>query len=188
MLIWENALLLDFIGPFEVFKLASLFLEDKEEINIFVVAEDKTPVNAQGLSINPHYSIEDAPELDIVLIPGGNIMKTVEKDVLVQWLADRAPRAKHLLSVCTGVFMLSKLGLLDGIVVTTHCNFIDRLKESAPKAIIDDTKRFHDNGKIITSAGISAGIDMSLHVVQKLWGEELAVKVANYMEYEWKKQ
>ncbi|MHA2363516.1 MAG: DJ-1/PfpI family protein [Candidatus Hodarchaeales archaeon] len=178
LLIFDQAVVLDFCGPFEVFRRANQFKPKDLEINVLTVAISKNPVNAQGLSINPAYSFEDCPKLDILLVPGG----TIKNEKILYWIAKQAPQVDYLLSVCTGALHLGKLGLLDGLKATTHYKFLDTLKETAPQTVVTSA-RYIEDGKIITSAGITAGIDMSLFVVEKLWGEELATKVASFIEY-----
>jgi len=107
---------------------------------------------------------------------------------LIDWIKGRSREVELVLSVCTGALLLAKAGLLEGLAATTHHGAIDLLKETAPNTTIQEDKRIVDNGRIIVSAGISAGIDMSLYVISKLLGKELALKTAQYMEYDWKPQ
>lgn len=104
----------------------------------------------------------------------------------MDWIKSCSQKTELLLSVCTGALMLAKAGLLEGLSATTHHGAFDLLQEVAPNTTIQREQRFVDNGKIILSAGISAGIDMSLYVVAKLLGEEQAWETAHYMEYDWK--
>ncbi|MHA2249925.1 MAG: DJ-1/PfpI family protein [Candidatus Kariarchaeaceae archaeon] len=187
VLIWDGAEVLDFCGPFEVFNNVKLFVEDAKKPNVFIIAEENHPINAQGLSINPSYSIIDCPPLHTLLVPGGASAEIVKNEKIVQWVAKQSNEVEYLLSVCTGALVFAKANLLDNLVVTTHYSALDTLKELSPDARIDSSQRFHDNDHILTSAGISAGIDMSLHMVSKVWGEEIALKVTKYMEYFWKK-
>src|SRR6185369_2550093 len=104
---------------------------------------------------------------------------------LIEWIRDAAGNAELVLSVCTGSLLLAKAGLLDGLETTTHHGSLDLLRELAPTASVHSDRRFIDNGRVICSAGISAGIDMSLHVVARLHGQDVAAKTARQMEYNW---
>jgi len=136
------------------------------------------------LSINPAYTITDCPRPDILVVPGGlGTRKEMDNPVLCEWIEDRVKEVELTLSVCTGALMLAKAGLLEGLSATTHHDGMELLKELAPEAVVEEEERFIDNGRIVLSAGISAGIDTSLHVVAKLLGTEQALKTARYMEY-----
>jgi transcriptional regulator GlxA family with amidase domain len=139
------------------------------------------------LSINPHYSFADCPPADILLIPGGyGTRQEIHKPDVLQWVRENSRMADLVLSVCTGSFVLAKAGLLEGLTATTHHRALAEFQKLAPHTTLDATKRFVDNGTVITSAGISAGIDMALYVVAKLLGKEQANETAEYMEYDWK--
>ncbi|MDH5402982.1 MAG: DJ-1/PfpI family protein [Candidatus Heimdallarchaeota archaeon] len=184
ILIWPNAEVLDFCGPFEVFRNTGDLSEN--EINVFIVAKTNEIVNCMGLQIKPNYTMEDCPNLDLLIIPGGNSQWAIKQDFILNWVSSQYPKVSHLLTVCTGALIIAKLGLItDGMIATTHQEGIPYLIDFSPNASIDPNARFTDNGKILTSGGISAGIDSSLYMVKKLWGEELANKVAVYMEYDW---
>jgi len=105
---------------------------------------------------------------------------------LINWIKEGSEKAELVLSVCTGALLLANAGLLEGLKATTHRSAIELLKKVAPNTTIQSNKRFVDNGKIILSAGIATGIDMSLYVVAKLLGKEQALQTAQYMEYNWK--
>lgn len=175
---------LDFCGPFEVFNNVNFFQQDVK-VNVFTISETREPVNAQGLSINPTYSIEDHPKLDILLIPGGGTAALLKNEKVVNWIKEVQADIEYLLSVCTGSLIYAKADLLDGLTITSHFSAIDMLRKMVPKATVDPSKRYIDNGRIITSAGISAGIDMSLHMVERLWGLPIAIEIAKNMEYNW---
>lgn len=184
--IYDKVELLDFSGPGEVFAAASL--GDDDAFNVYTVAAAKNPVLSQGfVTISPEYSIKDCPVPDIVVLPGGDQRKSAENPEVIQWIKDCSENAKVLMSVCTGAKLLSKAGLLDNKEATTWHGAIESLREMTPKAKIHENTRFVDNGQIITTAGVSAGIDGALHVVSRLFGEEKAHEVARYMEYDkWK--
>jgi transcriptional regulator GlxA family with amidase domain len=163
-------------------------LEPPQPFQVYTVAEILKPVIARnGLSVNPSYQLSDCPAPDILLIPGGlGTRREMHNAVLIDWIRDRAVNTELILSVCTGALLLAMAGLLDGLEATTHHGAIDLLREMAPRTRVNPEKRFIDNGKVIVSAGISAGIDMSLYVVARLLGDAEARKTARYMEYDWK--
>ncbi len=181
--IYNNVEVLDFCGPFEVFNNAAKLMETDLEINIFTIAEKKAPINAQGLSINPKYSFKDCPKLDILLIPGGDGLGLLRNKNVTDWIEKKAKEVSFLTSVCTGALPLGKIGLLNGLKATTHHQYLSKLKKIAPEVIVVSNQRYVESGKIITSGGISAGIDMSLGLCTKLWGKEITKKIVNYMEY-----
>jgi len=186
ILIFNDVEVMDFCGPFEVFSIT----RDKEGNNAFdvnVIAEKQGPVLARNkLSINPHYSICNYPPLDILLIPGGpGTRKEMHNKTLIEWIKTCSQKTQLVLSVCTGSLLLGKANLLDNIEATTHHGALELLKEVAPKTTVITNQRYIDNGKYITSGGISAGIDMSLYVVSKLLGKVIAEQTAKHMEYNW---
>jgi transcriptional regulator GlxA family with amidase domain len=186
ILVFDDVEVLDFCGPFEVFSVTGQ-RDDLKPFNVYMVAVNNTPVIARNnFSINPPYNLSDCPQPNILLIPGGfGTRREINNEALLNWVKQRAGTAELLLSVCTGALILGKAGLLDGLQATTHHGAIELLKEVAPKTEVRESERIVDNGKIILSAGISAGIDMALYVVSKLLGEEQAQETASYMEYDW---
>jgi transcriptional regulator GlxA family with amidase domain len=186
ILIFQDVEVLDFCGPFEVFSVAGRQIAPGA-FNVFTIARTLDAVLARnGLSVNPKTTLALAPALDLLLIPGGLGTRPLMHDAeLLKWIKDRAQSAELLLSVCTGALLLGKAGLLDGLSATTHHGALDLLRDTAPHATVLDEQRVVDNGRVITSAGIAAGIDMSLHVVAKLLGPETAQATARYMEYPW---
>ncbi len=191
--LYNNIEVLDFTGPFEVFATAQRLQAmvshnpNNQLFNVLTVAEEKTTVVAQSnLQVLPSYSIEYHPHLDVLIVPGGVVTAEMNKDHVLSWLGSTAERADITASVCTGAFLLAKAGLLDGMEVTTHWDHIGKLKQSFPGLVVKENVRWVDNGHVVTSAGISAGIDMSLHLVGRLAGEEHAVKTARRMEYDWR--
>ena len=186
ILIFDEVEVLDFCGPFEAFGVTG-YKDGTEPFNVYTVAQELGPVIARnGLSINPTYTITDCPRSDILVVPGGlGTRKEMDNPVLREWIEDQAKEAELTLSVCTGALLLAKAGLLEGLSATTHHDSMELLKEVAPDATIEEEKRFVDNDRIVLSAGISAGIDASLHLVAKLLGTQQALETARYMEYEW---
>ena len=186
ILLFPDVEVLDFCGPFEVFSVANRFV-DPPAFNVFTVAEKPGPVTARnGLSINPHWSLSECPPADVLLVPGGQGTRSEMHNAgLIAWIKQRSQDAELVLSVCTGALLLAKAGLLDGIEATTHHGAIELLRQTAMNTKVHTDRRFVDNGRIICSAGIAAGIDMSLHVVARLLGAEVADKTARQMEYPW---
>lgn len=186
ILIFDDVEELDFVGPFEVFSGAAR-RSDPPAFAVYTVAEKAGPIRTRGgLIVTPHYTLADCPRPDILLIPGGQGTRALltHTDLLV-WIAAQANRVEHLLSVCTGALVLGRAGLLDGLEVTTHHSAFDLLRSEAPDATVYENRRFVDNGKVVTSAGISAGIDMALHMVARLAGLTVAEATARNMEYPW---
>ncbi len=190
--LFSNVEVLDFTGPFEVFataqRLQAMMSDNPNNklFNVVTIAEEKTKVVAQsGLQVLPSYSIEYHPHLDVLIVPGGVVTAEMNKQQVLSWLSSTAERADITASVCTGAFLLARAGLLDGMEVTTHWEDIAELRQSFPGLTVKENVRWIDNGHIVTSAGISAGIDMSLHLVARLAGKDHAEKTARQMEYNW---
>jgi transcriptional regulator GlxA family with amidase domain len=186
ILIFEDVEVLDFCGPFEVFSVANRFT-DPPAFNVLTVAEQAGPVVTRGgLSVNPHHCLADCPRPDLLLVPGGQgTRKEMHNPALIDWIRQASAGAELMLSVCTGALLLAKAGLLDGLEATTHHEALDLLREVAPKAMVPAHRRLVDNGRVVCSGGIAAGIDLSLHVVARLLGQEVAEKAARQMEYPW---
>lgn len=182
--IFDNVEVLDFCGPFEVFSVTGES-SGQRHFNVYTVAEKPGPIRAiNGLSVNPDYTLDTCPRPDILLIPGGVGTRPVMRNPdILNWINRHAPDVEHVLSVCTGALVLATAGLLEGKAATTHHTAFDLLQSVAPTTAVDRSARYVDNGVVITSAGIAAGIDMSLYVVAKLLGEAEARETAVYMEY-----
>lgn len=176
--------LLDFAGPFEVFSATS-DLHDHKLFKVFTISEDGKEIRSvNGLKVVPDYNLNNHPTVDILIIPGGVGTKAeMLKERVMDWLGNTHADTSITMSVCSGARLLGSLGLLDGLECTTHHEVMNQLCEIAPKAVIRHDRRFVDNGRIMTAAGISAGIDLSLHVVEKLYGRGIADKTRAYMEY-----
>ncbi|WP_350293560.1 DJ-1/PfpI family protein [uncultured Croceitalea sp.] len=185
ILIFKNAEVLDFAGPFEVFSVSNQIYND-ELFDVRIIAKTKEPVIAMnGLSVNPDHSFADAPDIDILIISGGIGASLVVKDnEALQWIAKTIEKSELTMSVCTGAAILGKIGLLDGKPYCTHNTVYPFVEKMVPSAKPQKDKRFiQSDQKIYTSAGISAGIDLSFHIVEKLHGKEVAKNTADYMEY-----
>ena len=187
ILIFDEVEVLDFCGPFEVFSVTGR-RENLNPFNVYTVAEKEQPILARNrLSVNPCYTIRNCPQPDILVVPGGlGTRREIHNPILIDWIKSCSHKADLVLSVCTGALLVAKAGLLEGLAATTHHGAMELLKEMAPHTLVQANKRIVDNGRIIVSAGVSAGIDMSLHVVAKLFGKEQALDTAQYMEYDWK--
>lgn len=190
ILIFDQVEVLDVAGPFEVFAVARLNEERRQDesspFKIFLISEKPGPVLAiGGLRFTPDVTIDNCPEgLDILIIPGGWGTRNEVKNVnLLKWIADRASKTKLTASVCTGSSLLGKSGLLDGREATTHWGAFDFLRQAAPNAYIRKDVRFTLVDPIFTSAGISAGIDMALRIVSHFFGTRIGQATARQMEY-----
>lgn len=178
ILLFNGVEILDFGGPAEVFAATGAY-------NVYTVAASKLPVTSQGfIRITPEYSIENCPAPDIIVLPGGNMMEPLEDAKIIQWVRTEEPNVDAILSVCTGAFILDKAGLLVGKKATTFHNAISDLRAKATQTEVLEHVRWVDNGRIITTAGVSAGIDGALRVVDRSLGREKALSTTVYMEYD----
>ena len=189
ILIFDDVEVLDFCGPFEVFSVARTPDRDGENDALFravTIAEEDRIINCRGgLLVQPHYTIANHPDLDIVVVPGGKgTRRERHNQNLLDWITLQDQKIELLTSVCTGSFLLAEAGKLDGLQATTHWASVDHMRETYDSISMQSDTRFVDQGRIITSAGISAGIDMSLHIVERLHGSEAAAYTARRMEYE----
>jgi transcriptional regulator GlxA family with amidase domain len=184
ILVHDDVEVLDFCGPFEAFGVTGE--EGEAYFNVFTVAEESRPVRANtGMIVQPNHSFDDCPPLFMLLIPGGSTSVLTDNPKVMAWVAEQEKQVEHLVSVCTGAMVLAELGLLDGLEATTHYGSYDRLQEAAPKASVRRDVRVADNGHIVTGAGVSAGIDLALHMIARLHGLQEADDVAEYMMYRW---
>jgi transcriptional regulator GlxA family with amidase domain len=153
---------------------------------VLTIAAEPRPVVARGgLLVTPSHTISDHPSLDVLIVPGGVVTAELQKQNVIGWIARCNLGTRITASVCTDAFLLAKAGLLDGKMATTHWEDIADLRSTFPKVTVLENQRYVDTGKIVTSAGISAGIGMSLHLVAQLASPDLAVKTARQMEFEW---
>lgn len=186
ILLFDDVEVLDFAGPFEVFSVAAGFLPERR-ITVHTAGREGGVVRALGgLEVIAGYTLAEAPTPDILVLPGGDgSRREMDSAATVDWVRDVHRHAEVVMSVCSGARILARAGLLEGLRVTTHHEVIDHLRELAPTAEVDPGARFIDNGSIVTTGGISAGIDGSFHVVARLFGEDAARRTAEYMEYDW---
>jgi putative intracellular protease/amidase/YHS domain-containing protein len=177
ILIFPGVQIIDYTGPYEVF--------GQSGFRVVLIAETLDPITtAMGMKVTPHHTFADAPHLEVLLTPGGNVNPDSNPNT-VDWIKKASADAKYTMSVCNGAFWLAKAGLLDGKTATTYYGMIDSLKEAAPKATIVSNQRYTDNGTVLTTAGLSSGIDGSLYLVSKIRGHGAAQAVALNMEYDW---
>lgn len=196
IILFDHVEVLDFAGPFEVFSVTGR-RGTGDPYDVFTVAEKKTISARNNLVVQPTCLFYDCPASDILLIPGGGgfhengvpfgTRHEMNNPVMLDWIKERSKKASLVLSVCTGALLLAKAGLLEDKEATTHFMAVDLLKSISPTIKVSPEKRWVDNGNIILSAGVSAGIDLSLHIVEKLQGAEVAKETARYMQYDyWK--
>ena len=183
VLLFEDAEELDWAGPFEVFGMA---FKSSPGRHLVTIAESKAPVKCyNGLRVLPDHDFESAPALDLILVPGGlGTRVQVENTKLIDWLAQVASECSWVTSVCTGAQLLCAAGQTESKKVTTHWAFIDTLKKEFPNTEVMANVRFVRDGQLVTSAGVSAGIDMSLWLIGEIWGVEYARNTQRMMEYE----
>lgn len=188
IVLYDGVEILDFAGPAEVFAAAGGFGARGEEpaFEVYTVSKTREPIVSQGfVDVIPDYSIADAPRADIVVFPGGGTGSVTEDAAWMEWVRKVTGEAETVLTVCTGAFVAGKAGMLDGLDVTTFYRAVPGLAREYPKARVHAGRRFVDNGKLITTAGVSAGIDGSLHLVARTLGRWVADRTAEYMEYKW---
>ena len=189
IVIFEDIEVLDFCGPFEVFSVTRLDEERRREepspFELLLISQFNQPVTTTGgMKVLPHFTFDDCPALDILVVPGGWGARTeMHNEAMLSFVRSRAPHAETLASVCTGALILGNGGLLDGLSATTHWRYLQMMQELFPKVTVDSKSHVVKAGKVITSAGISAGIDMALHVVTDYCGEGIARATARHMEY-----
>ena len=189
ILVFPEVEVLDFCGPFEVFSVTRLDedrrRQDTSPYEVLVIAENPGVVVATGgLKVVPDHVLEDCPPIDVLVIPGGwGTRREMSNDRMIRWLSERAKEVTTLTSVCTGSLLLGKAGLLDGKRATTHWRALDVMRGLFPAVNVIDDQHVVEEGDLITSAGISAGIDMALRVVAKHHGDSVARATARYMEY-----
>jgi len=193
ILIYDDVEVLDFAGPYEVFTTASRMAgrvapEAPAPFRVGTIARTATPVRARaGLVLTPEHTFADHPRLDVLVVPGGVVTAELERPEVAAWIAAQAATSELTVSICTGAFLLARAGLLDGRTATTHWEDLADMRAmfSRVEVVGRDGLRWVDEGRIITSAGISAGIDVSLHVVERLAGRALAERTARQMDFDW---
>jgi len=183
ILLFDHAEELDFVGPFEVFTMARM--NGHEADRVVTIAEHAEPVRAaKGLRVIPDHTLADAPPLDVLLVPGGQGTRTeVANPALIEWLRKAAEPCTWVTSVCTGALLLHEAGLARGKRVTTHWGFVPQLRERGDVTVLENVRYVRD-GRLVTSAGVSSGIDMALWLVGQLHGVAHARTTQKLMEYD----
>jgi transcriptional regulator GlxA family with amidase domain len=196
ILVFDNVEVLDFAGPFEVLTTAAR-VHGRQQApaqaplwTVGLVSSQAGPPRAAvraraGLRLEPDFDLQKHPPLDVLLVPGGVVDAELQRPDLLAWLAQQAARVQWLASVCTGAFLLAEAGCLQGLTCTTHWEDVAALRARHPGLQVQENVRWVEQGRVITAAGISAGIDMSLHLVQRLHSRELAVATARQMDFFW---
>ena len=181
ILLFEGVQIIDYSGPWEIFGQAGF--------DVFTVARSKEPIETVfGMRVIPDHTLDEHPEADILLVPGGSVLGTQNDPAVQRWLKSTSKQADVVLSVCNGAFILAKSGLLEGLRATTTRPLIDGLATAAPDITVVHDVRWVDNGKIVTSGGLSAGMDAALHVVARYSSEERAARIAHGLEYDWRQR
>jgi len=191
ILIFDDVEVLDFTGPFEVFSRTRLIpgvesrrSDESAPFQVFTVAKSATPVTATGgLRIIPDFTFNDAPQIDLLVVPGGFGTRSllVDQETL-DWIRQVSAKAKKVTSVCTGSLLLAKSNLLENRRATTHWAALDLLQSLSNTVKVERDRRVVDDG-IITSAGVASGIDMAFYVIETLFGREVADETARYIEF-----
>jgi putative intracellular protease/amidase len=178
ILVFNSCEILDFTGPYEMFGAAGC--------DVYTVAATRDPITtAMGLTVVPRYTFADAPQPDVLVIPGGGVRAASKDDATLAYIRKTTERTTNTMSVCNGAFILASTGLLDGLRATTTSGNITRMAQMFPKITVVRDQRYVDNGRLVTTAGLSAGMDGALHVIAKLFGTGYAQQVALSEEYDW---
>lgn len=191
ILVFDAVEALDFAGPYEVFTTASRVhghnhADAAPLFNVACVSREGQPIQARaGLRVLPEHSFASSPPCDVLIVPGGVVDAAMADSATRDWIARMAAGAQITASVCTGAFLLAASGVLRSGPVTTHWEDVADLRARFPALTVMDGPRWIDNGPLVTSAGISAGMDMSLHLVARLAGQVLAERTARQMDYRW---
>jgi putative intracellular protease/amidase len=179
IVLFDGVQIIDYSGPWEVFGQAGF--------KVFTVADKSEPLTTRfDQKVIADYTFDNGPDADILLLPGGRgTLKAADNPRAIKWIQDKAKNARYVMSVCTGAFLLARTGLLDGLTATTYHDAIGSLSQAAPKTTVVYNQRYVDNGKVITTGGLSSGIDGALHLVEKILGKGQAQSEALVLEYTW---
>jgi len=184
----DQTALIDLAGPWEVFGDTMLSRHGGPwhggddmimPFNVYTVSDSQKPISAAGLQIVPNFTFENAPRPQVIVVPAQGGRSEAQK----RWLLENAGTADITMSVCTGASMLAAYGLLDRQRATTHHMFVDDMQKKYPAVRFVTGLRYVDNGKVATAGGLSSGIDLALHVVERYYGSEIAQATTDYMEY-----
>ncbi|MBI5961491.1 MAG: DJ-1/PfpI family protein [Chloroflexi bacterium] len=179
---------LDFCGPLEVFAITGQRATGPVPFAVTTVAERVNPAitTRSGLRVIPYYTFANAPQADLLVVPGGvGARHELRNPAVINFIKRQVIEAELVISICTGALILGAAGVLKGLQATTHHTALDELAQLAPDCQVVGDRRYVDNGQVITSAGITAGIDTALYVVQRLFGATVALETAAHMEYNW---
>jgi transcriptional regulator GlxA family with amidase domain len=192
ILVFDEMELLDMAGPYEVFTTAARVHARTQPAGaaplfaVATLARSCAPVRARaGLQVQPDFPLHDHPPIGCAIVPGGVVDAELRQPDVLAWIAAQRRTARVLASVCTGALLLAEAGVLDGLAATTHWEDLDALRALRPAVAVREGVRWVDEGAVVTSAGISAGIDMCLYLVQRLHSHELALRTARQMDYDW---
>ncbi len=184
--IYPMAEVLDFSGPFEVFSTASRVCPDDDPFAVSLISQSGGQIVARaGYRVVSDYAMDIHPPLDVLIVAGGVHTDEMTNAPVIEWIATQAGQISIVASVCTGAFLLAQAGVCAGKRVTTHWEDIPDFRQQFPQIPVQENVRWLDEGTLITSAGISAGIDMSLHLVERLHSRALAEKTARQMDFDW---
>jgi len=189
ILIFPDVEVLDFCGPFEVFSVTRLDDARRRQtaspFEVLLVAERAEPLlTTGGMQVTPHHTLANCPPLELLVVPGGwGTRREIENQPLIEWITARGRAAETLSSVCTGSMLLAQAGLLSGRRATTHWRSLERMRDAFPDVSVVTDRHWVEDGNVVTSAGISAGIDMALRLVTRYYGEPVARTTARHMEY-----
>jgi transcriptional regulator GlxA family with amidase domain len=190
--LFDDVEILDATGPYEVFSVASRVSArsnpgDDPPFKVFTIGEAKRCRSRHGLELTAQHACAEQTDIDALIVPGGVVTAECKKPHVLEWIVCTAQRCEVVASVCTGAFLLAYAGLLDGRRATTHWEDIDDLRRARASVRVVDHSRWTEDGKFWTSAGIAAGIDMSLELVARLAGLDLARRTARQMDYDWRR-
>lgn len=178
ILLFDEVEIIDFTGPYEIFHQAGF--------QVYTVSEDGKPVmTVADMHVTPSHSFATLPDVDAILVPGGDVRVVMKNKAVHQWLTGRLDNVSSVMSVCTGSHILAEAGILDGLTATTFHGELDDLEEDYPEVTVVADKRWVDNGKVITTAGLSSGLDGAIHLVSKVKGMDKARELALHLEYDW---
>ncbi|KAB0666044.1 DJ-1/PfpI family protein [Oryzomonas japonica] len=189
IVLFDAVEVLDFCGPYEVFSAVrrdeAKRREEPSPFELLLVAEKSGTVTTPGgMRVTPDATFSTCPRLDVLVVPGGwGTRRELGNPAMLQWLRERNAEVETLASVCTGAMLLGSAGLLDGLHATTHWRSLDWMRDSFPAVTVEYGQHVVEDGRVVTSAGISAGIDMALKVVARYHGEKVARATARHMEY-----
>ena len=190
--VYDEAEVLDFAAPYEVFSTASRVHarhapDEPPPFSVCLIAETLRPVVARaGFVVHPRFSTQEHPALDVLVVPGGVHPGEMAKDHVIAWIARQHATTQLTASVCTGSFLLARAGVLAGEEATTHWEDCADLSREFPALVVRRDRRWTEAGRVMTSAGISAGLDMSLRIVARFGGEDLAKRTARQIDYPWR--